>query len=302
MIVDAHVHVFRPHAVHPRTVDALAPAERDAPVEDLLAVMAAAGIDGAVLVPLGPEVDYVAEVLAAHPGRFGAVAVADAAVQGRTPGADPVAALRERLGRGFGGLRTQWLGEPGRPLAESPMLPVLRELAARGLPLWSYLPPEQLPLLRELPDVVGDLRIVLNHLGFAPHDMRVDAHGRPAFDDPFPAPVVETVLGLARAPHVYLMFSGQYALSTQAPPYDDLTGVVRSLADAYGPGRMLWASDYPWTRDVPGHAELLALPDAMLPGLSPGERAALLGGTARTLFPNLRPVDSQHVDSPYKEV
>ncbi|WP_021594170.1 MULTISPECIES: amidohydrolase family protein [Actinomadura] len=287
MIVDAHLHVFRPASVHPRAVDALAPAGRDAPAEDLLTVMAEAGIDKAVLVPLGPEDDYVAETVAAHPGRFAAIAVADRATQGRGPG-DPVETLRARLDRGFSGLRTQWLGDPSRPLAESPMLPVLRELADRGLPLWSYLPPAQLPLLRELPGTVGGLRIVLNHLGFAPHDMRVDEHGRPAFDDPFPPPVAETVLGLARHPHTYLMFSGQYALSRQAPPYTDLFPVVRALTGAYGADRMLWASDYPWTRDVPGPAELLRLADRTLPGLSPSERAALHGGTALTLLPALK--------------
>ncbi|MFI0355705.1 amidohydrolase family protein [Actinomadura sp. 9N407] len=290
MIVDAHLHVFRPAAVRHRAVDELAPAGRDAPAGDLLGVMAASGVDRAVLVPLGPEDEYVAEARAARPGRFAAVAVAGPEIQGRRPGTGPLEALRVRLAQGFSGLRTQWLGEPGRPLADSPMLPVLRELAERQLPLWSYVPPEQLPLLRELPDAVPDLRIVLNHLGFAPHDMRVDEHGRPWFDDPFPPPVVETVLGLARHPGVYLMFSGQYALSREAPPYADLNGVVRAFADAYGADRMLWASDYPWTRDVPGYAELLRLAEHALPGLSAAERAALHGGTALSLFPELTAV------------
>ncbi|MFC5748222.1 amidohydrolase family protein [Actinomadura rugatobispora] len=290
MIVDAHLHVFRPAALRRRVVDELAPAGRDAPVEDLLGVLAASGVERALLVPLGPEDEYVAEALAAHPGRFAAVAVAGPEIQGRRPGTgSPLEALRERLAQGFSGLRTQWLGEPGRPLADSPMLPVLRELAGLGLPLWSYVPPAQLPLLRELPDVVPDLRIVLNHLGFAPHDMRVDEHGRPWFEDPFPPPVVETVLGLARHPNVHLMFSGQYALSREEPPYADLDGVVRAFADAFGADRMLWASDYPWTRDVPGHAALLRLAGHTLPGLSAVERAALHGGTALSLFPALAP-------------
>jgi L-fuconolactonase len=287
IVVDAHVHVFRPAAVHPRTVDELAPADRDAPVADLLAVHAAAGVSRAVLVPLGPEDDYVAGVLAAYPGRFAAVAVADQATQGRVPGTDPVAALRARLARGFAGLRTQWLGDPGRPLAESPMLPVLRELAARGLPLWSYLPPDQLPLLRELPRLVAGLRIVLNHLGFAPYDMRVDAHRRPAFADAFPPPVLDAVHELAAYPTCFLMFSGQYALSRAEPPYPDLTGIVRSLAAAYGADRLLWASDYPWTRDVPGLAELRTLAGRTLPGLTAAELAAIHGGTALSLFPSL---------------
>lgn len=297
MIVDAHAHVFRPAGVLERATDALAPAEREAPIEDLLAVMGAAGVGRAVLVPLASEDAYVAEVLAEHPERFAAVAVADRAVQARVADVSPVAALeRRRAGFPFHALRTQWLGDPSRPLADSPMLPVLEHLAAEGLLLWTYLTPDQRPLLEQLPAAVPDLRIVLNHLGFFPHDMRVDAYGRPAFDDPLPAEHVESVLRLARHPSVYLMFSGQYALSRQGPPYSDLDPVVRRLADAFGAERMLWASDYPWTRDVPGYATLLDLAAAILPNASAAELQAIHGGTALRLFSHLRPHQEAHVD------
>jgi L-fuconolactonase len=287
LIVDAHAHVFRPAAVEPRTVDELAPAGRDAPIEALLAVLDAHGVDRAVLVPLGPEDAYVAAVLERHPGRFAAIAVADAAVQGRVAGVDPLRALADRAP--CSGLRTMWLGDPARPLSESPMLLVLRELAARELVLWSYLPPEQLPLLEQLPEAVPDLRVVLNHLGFCPHDMRVDEHGRPWFADPFPPERVAAVRRLARARETFLMLSGQYALSREPPPYRDLDGVIAELADAYGAERMLWASDWPWIDAVPGYGALLELPERCLPGASPSELAAVRGGTALRLFPTLRP-------------
>ena len=289
MIVDAHVHVFRRAGVQPRAVDELVPADREAPVEDLLAVLAAASVERAVLVPLATEDGDVAQALRDHPGRFAAVAVADAAVQGRERGVDPVAALqRRRDGFPFHGVRTQWLGEPGAPLSESPMLPVLRHMAETGLVLWTYLTPDQLGLLEELPALAPDLAIVLNHLGFCPHDMRVDAHGRPSFDDPFPAGSLEPVLRLATHPGARVMFSGQYALSAEEPPYRDLDPIVRALAGAFGPERMLWASDYPWTRDVPGHAVLLSLAGEALPDATAGDLAAIHGGTALELFPHLR--------------
>lgn len=288
MIVDAHAHVFRHAGVVPRTVDALAPAERDASVEDLLRVMAAAGVERAVLVPLGPEDAYVAGVLREHPRRFAAIAVADAAVLGRTA-ADPVAALERRRERfPFHGLRTQWLGEPESPLERSPFLPVLRAMARSGLVLWTYLTRDQQPLLAQLPPLVPELRIVLNHLGFNPHAMTVDAHGRPAFADPFGPGSVEAVAALAVHPGVHLMVSGQYALSGAAPPYRDLDGVVGPLADAFGAARMLWASDYPWTRDVPGYGTLVDLLAATFPDASAAELAAIRGGTAAALFPHLR--------------
>ena len=103
---------------------------------------------------------------------------------------------------------------------------------------------------------------------------------------------MEVVERLARHPSTFAMFSGQYALSGEPPPYRDLDEVVRRVAAAFGPERMLWASDYPWTRDVPGHRTLLGLAAEALPGLSAGELAAIHGGTALGLLPDLRP--SEH--------
>ncbi len=286
-IIDAHAHVFRPAAISPREVDRLAPAERDAPVEDLRALMAASGVDGAVLVPLDAYDDYIARVLADNPKTFAAIAVAEPA-ELRASGDRGVESLRARRDRfGFQGLRTQWLGEPGRPVTESPAFPILRYLAGQDMLLWTYLPPDQLPLLPEVVRELPELRVVLNHLGFCPQDMQIDEHRRPRFEDPFPEATVQQVLRLSEAGGVHLMVSGQYALSTQEPPYPDLFEVTRRFAGAYGPERLLWASDYPWTRDVPGYRALLDLVPAALPELDAESLAHVLGGTARKLFPHL---------------
>jgi L-fuconolactonase len=286
-VVDAHAHVFRPVAVSPRGADELAPPDRDAPVDDLLARMDRAGVSAAVLVPLDGVDDYVAEVLDRCPDRFAAVAVATPAELG-TGGVDPVAAYRNRRARWpFGALRSSWLGEPGRPVADSPALPVLRRMADEQLPLWSYLPPAQLRLLEELVDLLPELPVVLNHLGFCPHDMRVDEHRRPRFDDPFPEPLVQRLVRLADAPGVHVLVSGQYALSAGDPPYADLFPVVRRLATAYGADRLLWGSDHPWPSDVPGYDFLPGLVPAALPGLDDAALGRVLGGTARSLFPTL---------------
>ena len=286
-IIDAHAHVFRPAAVSPRGVDQLAPAERDAPVEDLLELMASSGVQAAVLVPLDAHDDYVAQVLTEYPETFAAIAVATSA-ELLAGGARGVESLRARRASfGFHGLRTQWLGEPGHPVTDSPAMTVLRYLADEGLLLWTYLPPDQLPLLPDVVRELPELRVVLNHLGFCPHDMWVDEHRRPRFDDPFPESTVQRVLQLSEADGVHLMVSGQYALSTRKPPYSDLFQVTHRFAEAYGPQRLLWASDYPWTRDVPGYQTLLDVAPATLPHLDTDDLAQVLGGTARTLFPHL---------------
>jgi len=273
VIIDAHAHVFRPAAISPRGTDILAPADRDAPVSALLSTMDTHGVDAAVLVPLDTHDDYVAEALAAHPGRFTALAVA-------SPG-ETVASLRERRARfPYRGVRAMWLGDPGTPIADSPFLPVLRHLAEAGLPLWSYLGPEQLPLLTQAIAAVPDLVVVLNHLGFTPRDMRADDNLRPWFAEPFPAGVLETLRALADEPNTHLMCSGQYAISRAT----NLAEIVSDLTGRFGASRTLWGSDFPWPAEIPGYQALLDQPKAVF---AEPELAHVLGGTARKLFPGL---------------
>lgn len=292
-VIDAHAHVFRPASVFPRGVDDLVPADRDAPIEDLLQLMDVARVDAAVLVPLDTHDDYIAAVLREYPTRLAAVAVArpcelgvDRDSAGRV---GPRALDARRAGFGFGALRTSWLGPPDEPVSSSPALPLLRHLADLGLALWTYLPPDQLPLLKHLLEAVPGLPVVLNHLGFCPHDMQVDEQRRPRFSDPFPATTINEVQRLAAYPSVHVMLSGQYALSASEPPYRDLHEIIRRVVEAYGPQRCLWASDFPWTRDVPGYATLLEHAPAALPHLTGDDLAWLFGRTALSLFPTLAP-------------
>ncbi len=81
-----------------------------------------------------------------------------------------------------------------------------------------------------------------------------------------------------------------------APRFEEIRPRIRRLADAFGGERMLWASDYPWTRDVPGYATLLELAAASLPNASTAELQAIHGGTALRLFSHLRPHQEAHVD------
>jgi predicted TIM-barrel fold metal-dependent hydrolase len=288
MIVDGHAHVFLAAAQSGRGVDELIPYDREAPVERLLGAMAGAGVDRAVLVGVDRDDGYLATCRREHADRFAAIAVAGHEELGRVAGVDPVEALeRRREDFAFDGLRAGWFGDPGRPAAESPALPALRRLAEWGLPLWSYPPPEQLPLLLELPELVEGLTIVLNHLGFFPAAMQVDALGRPAFDQPLVPERVEAVLGLARHPGVVMMISGQYALSAEPYPHPDLDRLIRRSVEAFGAERCLWGSDFPWIESEPGYAETAGLVERALPDLGEAELAAIRGGTALRLFPHL---------------
>lgn len=286
--VDAHAHVFRAVTEeYPRGANEMVPSDREANIEQLTAEMTAAEVDAAVLVPLDHHDRYVAEALAGEPHRFAAVGVAGAPVLGKTDD-DPVEVLRiRRTLFPFHALRTSWLGDAERSMKESPFLPVVEALAEEGLPLWTYLPPDQLPLLEELVELVPDLAVVLNHMGCCPYDKRVDGHGRPWFPDPFPAPTLAALQRLAEAANVHVLFAGQYGFSREHPPYQDLDEVVGSLISWYGASRLLWGSDFPWIEEEPGYAATAELPRASLPQLSQADLAEVYGGTALRLFPHL---------------
>lgn len=301
MIVDAHAHVFLSTADDPaRPVDELAPPEREAPIELFERHQHQAGVDGAVLVPLGAEDGYVAGILADRPDRYRGIAVAEPALTApagaagstgaASAGAQPASAevtdpgrVAERLAvGGFSGLR--FFALPGRVDDDPPWWPVLRRLADDGRVLWLYPRAEDLPTVEEVAARLPQLRILLNHCGFTKEAIHVDDRGRPRIHSPVPQPHEDRVLGLAAFANVAVLLSGAYGFSAEPYPYPDVAGVVGRVADRFGIERLAWASDFPWIVEDPGYRACLELVDHHLPGLSADERAAVLGGTIRRLL------------------
>lgn len=277
MIVDAHVHVFLSAADDPeRTVDEIAPAEREAPVGLLERQMHDADVDGAVLVPLGPEDGYVSRVAGSDRKRFADIA-------SEAPGEDDPGRVAERLDAGgFSGLRK--FGLPGDAADRPSWLGILERLAADGKVLWLYPRAEHLPTVAAVAERIPELRIVLNHTGFTQAGIGHDDYGRPRIDSPVPQPHEAQVLALSHHPNVSVVLSGAYGFSHREYPYPDVAEVVRRIADAFGPERLMWGSDFPWIVDRPGYRACLALIDHHLPGLSPAERAGVLGDNIRTVL------------------
>ncbi len=280
-LVDAHAHVFAPHSdAYPRTLHELHPADAAAYAEDLLREMEENGVAHAVIVPLSAHDHYAEEALRRHPGRFAVVGIQDPAA---VPSVEEFRARADSVP--LQGLRLFGLGDPAvADVEELAAFPLLAHLAEHGHKLWFYSDAGQLPLLERVLERLPGLIAVLNHLGFCPSELWVDEHQRPRITTPIPPPTLPAVLELARFPGVHVLFSGQYAFSAEPYPYTDLAPVGEALAAAYGPERLMWASDYPWIAREPGYAPLLSLVDAHLPHLTGSERAAISGGTALRLF------------------
>lgn len=285
--VDAHVHVFEAVSdAFPRRTSELAPAGRRAPAEMLLREMDAAGVDRAVLIDTGgtgiEQHRYVTHCVQRWPDRFtstGLVDVQDPEAPGK------LRALVEATG--VEGIRVGGdLGDPvgGRAEALSAfgLFQVAREL---GLNVNVYGAGTDIRCVALLAAAFPEIAVSLDHLGLCPQTpMRVDDRGRPWFDEPMPPPDYPAVLALARYPNVYVKLSGEYAFSRQPYPYGDLQPVVRRVYEAFGPGRMMWATDFPWIVPDPGYGRLAGLVDRHLPDRPEGERDLICGGTAMQVW------------------
>ena len=200
--IDAHLHVFEAVSDQfPRDVfEPLTPPDRSAPAEALLAHMERAGVDQAVVVAVSHHDEYLKHVLATYPKRFAGVSV----IAPSAP--DPVTDLYRRVETlGIQGLRVFALGDPDAPPESQPLFPLLAAMAELGVKLWFYAEVAQVVLLDRLMDLLPDLVVVMNHLGFCPSiwdEMRVDEHGRPRFDAALPPASLDTVVGLARHSNV----------------------------------------------------------------------------------------------------
>ncbi|MFA6109314.1 MAG: amidohydrolase family protein [Candidatus Latescibacterota bacterium] len=279
--VDVHVHVFdRLSDQFPRGVSTLAPAERTATAEQLLREMDAAGIARAVLIDMGgtrlEEHRYVTSCIRRWPDRFVATGLVDV----NDP--DPPARLRELVAAtGIKGIRLGNLGDPAATSANELLAYGLFEVASElGLNINVYASGGQVGNLALLAAAFPKVTISLDHLGVCPTTASsVDRWGRPRFDDePLPPVTYPRMLDLARFPNVVVKISGEYAFSKVPCPYGDMKPMVERVYRAFGPGRMMWCSDFPWIVVEPGYGRLAALLDQHLPDIPAAEREQIMGG------------------------
>jgi len=285
-MIDGHVHVHEPG--NPIPDHELFGDGWGATIEELVAEQDEHGLDGAVLVPTTAHeanLAYAAESADRYPDRFAVVGVHDPSVE------DQARAYRETLGEyDVQGLRCMGLGgEPGDEPQDLAMWPLLEEMADRGHNLWMYPQPDEYELVDAVAGALPDLNVVYNLLGYpqpaALEPYEVDEHGRPTL------PTMglgegrrEQLLESGERSNTYVMFGGHFQYSDERYPYRDMVEHSQALFDSFGPDGTFFMTDWPWTREVPGYADLLELIDVHLPDISGSERARILGGTVRELL------------------
>ena len=286
-MIDAHVHVFASVSNEfPRQVSGNTPGEREATAEQLLATMAACGVEKAVLVQIGGEEleqhAYLRHCLKSYPDRFRGI--------GLVADLEHPEEQMDRLASDGGiiGFRLSSIGGERDPLAPMDVTSfdtykIWKHAAEKDYVIWLYPPAAENHCVPFLIDAFPELTVVFNHMAYCPGEgsFSHDEMGRPHIDLPNPPVTRYNTLGLYQYPNVCVKLSGQYAFSKEPYPYPDLAGWHGALLRTFGADRLMWATDSPWILEEPGYENLTRVIDAQLPDLSEEQRALIMGGTAR---------------------
>jgi L-fuconolactonase len=271
MIVDAHHHVWDPAAARHAWLDCLPALNRPFSPADFERVGTPEGVAASVLVQVlasAEETEGFLALAAASDLVAGVVGWADLT----SPAvADEIARLRAGPGGDLlAGIRhlvqdepdPDWLGRPDVRRG-------LRAVGAAGLPYDLLVRPGQLPAALAVTGALGDVRFVLDH-GAKP-DI---ASGRLE-------PWASLIRDLAARPNVSCKVSG---LVTEAGPgwrRGQIAPFLDHLLDCFGPGRLMFGSDWPVCMLVAGYAEVVAVArDALAPRLGPAELHAVFAANA----------------------
>jgi predicted TIM-barrel fold metal-dependent hydrolase len=272
--IDAHVHVWTPDVKKYPLAEGFQVSNmqpRSFTPEELFAHSKPAGVDRIVLIQMSYyrfDNSYMLEVMRTHPGVFSGVGIVDHH--------DPnvAAKMRELAAAGVRGFRLHARGDGAANWVDDQgMATVWKTARAENLAVCPLINPADLPHVDALCTKFPGTRVVIDHFA------RVGITGTIV-----PAEL-EALCRMARFADVHVKTSAFYALGKKKPPYDDLAPMIRRVVDAFGPSRLMWASDCPFQVEG-GHTyeASIALIRDRLDFLSAGDKAAMLRGTAEKVF------------------
>lgn len=272
--IDAHSHIWTPDTAHyPLAAgffrDMMQPASFT--VEELQKLMQPAGVNRVVLIQMsfyGFDNSYMLDTIKRFPGQFSGVAVIDQ--NAMHPDVEMVA-LKKKGVRGFRiypkntGVE-KWLQTDG-------LEKMFKAGGQENLAMCCLINPDALPSLEVACRKFPDTPVVIDHL------CRIGVSGEVDEAE------VAALCKMAAYKQVTVKASAFYALGKKKPPYEDLAPLIKRVYEAYGPERIMWASDCPF-QVGPGHSYQASIDLVLhgLPFLSASDKEWILRKTAERVF------------------
>lgn len=278
MRIDAHQHFWDPGKRPYYWMDdsSAAPIRRPLGPEDMRPLLAAAGIDGTVVVQAVPDPGETAELLAlAARTDFvrGVVGWADLASPSlaltlaalkASPGGDHLVGIRHQA---HDEADPAWLARPE-------VIAGIRTCHDAGL---AY---DLLVRERELPAAVtcvealpADTRLVVDHIA------------KPRIASGEMQPWLDLLARLAAFPNVHCKLSGMVTEADwQGWSVADLAPYANHVIDLFGPERLMFGSDWPVSLLAAPYAQVVGAGEELVSGLPEVARHAVMGGTASRFY------------------
>lgn len=272
--IDAHVHVWTPDTKRYPLAAGFRRDEMKPPSftpEELFAHAQPCGVGRVVLIQMsfyGFDNTYMLDTMHRFEGVFSGVAVIDDSA------AQPQDEMRRLAAQGVRGFRIYPRNRPVDRWLDGPGMSAMWKCGAEeGLAMCHLVNPDALSAIDAMCRKHPGTPVVIDHFA------RIGVDGGVRETD------VEQLAGLARHKGAHVKVSAFYALGKKEAPYLDLAPMIRRLCDAYGPERLMWATDCPYQVDQ-GHtyADSIELVRNRLDFLSEGDRDWLLRKTAEKVF------------------
>lgn len=226
-ILDPHVHVWKHDPQYPFAPGQHVP-DRDATPETLLGLMKANGVSKTVIIQVihyRYDNRYLTHVLKQYPGTFQGVC--------RVDPLDPAAPdhLSELTEQGFRGVRLSPSANASGDWIRGPLMPPLwKRCFDLKVPMTVLAPVTRMPEVGALLEKTPNLTVVIDHMADCPVDQPAE---------------LEKLIALRRFPNLFVKISHTWSLSKQPYPWLDAQELVKRLYHAFGPQRLMWATDWP---------------------------------------------------------
>lgn len=273
--IDAHSHAWTPDTDHYPLAAGFRRANMEPAsftVDELLGHMKPAGVSRCVLIQMsfyGWDNSYMLDAIKANPKTFSGVAVIN------QDQADPGQEMLKMKAAGVRGFRIypqnrdfdRWLDTDG-----------LRKMFAAGaehnLAMCCLMDPNGLPALDRMCTKYASTPVVIDHL------CRIGVTGE------IPEKDVTALCAMAKHKQVHVKVSAFYALGKKNPPYTDLAPLIKRVYEAFGPERLMWATDCPFQVVEQTYQQSIDLVLKHLDFLSATDKEHILRKTAEKVYFN----------------
>lgn len=284
MIIDAHVHLWPPRRPEDEVLawpGQAEPDDLDAAAERLIAQMDAHGVARAIVVQTPwrhTDDSYLLHVAARFAGRLTPVGCLPLYLNE----AD-FAHETTRLGaNGLAGVRLHVIGPDALEIFQSDAADGLyRKASEAGLPvLFLSRTFAAFEVYAGIAAAWPDLKMVIEHMGHA----TANFGGTPAD--------LDGLMALSSRPNIRVKLAIHHQHSQRSYPWADLHALQHRFIAEFGAPRLMWGSNWPMKLPDPSYTERLETMSRHFPFRNEEDRAWVMGGTAKSLWPAAGPAEA----------